>query len=179
MEIQKGELKLRISVPRDEVIRARDLADLVASSNSLYEILATALLWPDAFGERRLAPLPDAHALRVLSIEAGSDINLVYLGLDKALAELRRVLELIRDWKAKKAQSQIETEIKRQRQHQEVERSEQEHQKTIAMKLKNIKDAVRMVDELPVSREVKEGMYRVILEHAEQVERNPNTMFPR
>jgi hypothetical protein len=166
------ELKLRISVG-DEEIRVRHLAALLAASNSLYETLALAALNPEAFDSPLSLPaINDIYSLRIRAIESGSDVNLVYFGLDKALDVFPRILEIIRDWGANRALAKARSE-------QEHQKAEQEKQKTIQETIRTLKAGRLFVEELPVSAGAKERIYAEIVRHAMEIDDVPHRMLPR
>ncbi|HET9409259.1 MAG TPA: hypothetical protein VFO39_18605 [Candidatus Sulfotelmatobacter sp.] len=115
--------KFTIHVSEDHVA-ARDLARLLGATDVIYQAITPLFVFgSDRFLDAYSKVLPDDARLRIASIRSGSDISLSFLGVDKALDALRKVMNEFR--------------FRKERRKREEEKAKQEQEKTRRMKIEN------------------------------------------
>lgn len=156
-------------------IRVGDLAALLGSFNKLYKDLAVAYLSDSKpFENGQLKAIADAKAvLRVTKISSGSDINLSFVGIDKVLEVVRKIVDDIRFRKERRRQEEEKTK-------QSKEKTAQERQMTQQMQHENLRRMLDTFKEFKNMSPEDQREFLVLMERSTaRLEENPNTLLPQ
>jgi hypothetical protein len=161
-ELEITTLQLIIDIPLQEA-SLKNFTSTLAAFNSLYDIFTAIEFFPEAFThEQSLSEfIPHAYYLSIWNIchdNTKSKLSISLRGVARVLSIFPRVIEIIRDWKPKREQAH--------------HRAEQERQKAIRGQLENLKK----VDGLKIPQDVKEKIYRSIVDFAIQIEESSYTL---
>jgi hypothetical protein len=161
--------RVRIRVPAGGP-KADDVRRVIEAVDKLYRIIsAVELGGHGALVRRRLRPVPEEFALRLIAFHYGSEGSSDWLGIAKAL---KVVLETIRDWSQKRKQQEYKTA-------QEEERTRQARQETIAKRIANAKDFVALHDQIKaLPREDQKRIRAMIAGELDELDRSSVELLP-
>lgn len=109
--------RTRIRVPKGGA-KANDVSRFIASIEALYRIAgAVEISEGRPFFRGRLRDIPDDLTLKLVAFHFGSDGSGDWFGIAKAL---KVALETIRDWRQRREQQRLATDVKHEQKKQEV-----------------------------------------------------------